>query len=65
MIGYTVSPHVHWVHNTYIAKDGSSSLVTGGDDIKIDSNVQHNGTNSYQIIHIGTGKPDQPELISW
>ena len=53
------------IHHTmgsiiYIAKDGGSILITGGDDIKIDINVQQNGTSTYQIIQIGTGKSDQP-----
>ena len=48
---------------TYIAKDGGSIPITGGDDIKIDINVQQNGTSSYQIIQIGTGKSNQPELV--
>ena len=54
---------VHIIMYTYVTKDSSSSLIISGDDIKIDIDVQHNGTSSYQVIQIRTGKSDQPESI--
>ena len=41
---------------TYIAEHGSCQLVVSGDNIEADINIQDNGSNSYQVVQVGTGE---------
>ena len=48
---------------TYIAKCSGNNSIGGWNDIKANSNIEHNGTSSYQVVQVGTGKSNQPTEI--
>ena len=45
---------------TYIAKDGGSNLIISWDNIKVNINIEHNGTSSYQVVQVRTSESNQP-----
>ena len=55
-----ISINYFFVIITYITKHSGSNPICGGDDIENNSNIEHYGTSSYQVVQIGTSESNQP-----
>ena len=45
---------------THMAVDGLVGFNSSGDDIKIDSSVQYNGSNDHQVIEVRVHHANKP-----